>query len=265
MLKNEPLSKLIELEQQEILDSQKKYGEFFDHAFKSHALLQKFVTNAKPDAFFFLIFLSQVRKHHLLAILSAARRHHVQMVMNLRQVLEAGATAAYAIGNSKTEDYANLTEIGLLETPSKLVAKRYKWLEDNYPNGSTAIKNIKDQIQKSAHANIVDAYRNFKIKDGTKHLEISTPFFDYENEFQTKSDFWIIGNVAMGLVDLFYGVNQKYNVLTFTEDFVANLQAFESENKRLKELQMQTEKFKRADKRARIRDAALSKSAQTKP
>jgi hypothetical protein len=39
---------------------------------------------------------------------------------------------------------------------------------------------------------------------------------------------------------------------------------FESENKRLKELQMQTEKFKRADKRAKMRDSALSKSAQTK-
>ncbi len=260
MLKNEPLSKLIGLEQQEILASQEKYKEFFEHAFKSHTLLQKFITNAKPEAFFFLIFLSQIRKQHLLAILSVARKHHVQMVMNLRQVLEAGATAAYAIGNPKTEDYANLTELGLLETPAKLVAKRYQWLDKHYPNGSKAIKDIKDQIQKSVHANIVDAYRNFKVKNGTDLLEIHTPFFDYENDFQTKSDFWIIGNVAMGLVDLFYGVNKDYNVLTFKDDFVANLLLFEAENKRLKEIQMQTSKFKRADERARKRNQMIEKN-----
>lgn len=256
MLKSTPILKLIEKEQQEIIASEKKYKDFFQHALSSHALLQKFIVGSKPEAFFFLIFLSQVRKHHLLAILSAARKHHVQMVMNLRQVLEAGASAAYAIGNPKTEDYANLTDLGLLEIPSKLATKRYQWLEEHYPKGSSAIKNIKDQLQKSAHANIVDAYRNFKIKHGAEFLEIHTPFFDHENEFQTKSDFWLIGNIAMGLVDLFYGVNNDYKVLTFTGDFIANLQSFETDNKRLKSLQMQTNKFKRADRIARIRDKA---------
>lgn len=254
MLKNTSIFKFIEKEQQEIIASEKKYKEFFQHALSSHTMLQDFIVASKTEAFFFLIFLSQIRKHHLLAILSAARRHHVQMFMNLRQVLEAGAIAAYAIGNQETEDYANVTDLGLLEIPTKLSTKRYLWLAQHYPKGSSAIKNIKGQLQKSAHSNIVDAYRNFKMKNGAKRLEIHTPFLDHENEFQTNADFWVIGNVAMLLVDLFYGVNKDYKVLTFAEDFVGNLQSFETENKRLKELQMQTNKFKRADRTARIRD-----------
>jgi hypothetical protein len=220
----------------------------------SHSLFQKLIVKAKPEALFFLIFLSQIRKHHMLAILSAARLHHVQMVMNLRQVLEAGATAAYAIGNPRTEDYAKSTELGLLEVPEELSKKRYKWLEEKYPNGSEVIKRLKKQIQQSSHSNIVDAYRSFKIKDTQKLLEIQTPFFDLRNDFQIKSDFWVIGNVAMGLTDLFYGVNKDYNVLTFADDFVTRLKLFERENNRLKELQMKTRRFRKADKISRMKE-----------
>lgn len=254
MTKNVSIEQLIEEEHKKISESSSKYKDFFEHAMYSHSLFQKLIVAAKPKAFFFLVFLSQIRNHHLLAILSAARLHHVQMVMNLRQVLEAGANAAYGIGNPKTEDYAKTTEFGLLEIPEKLPKKRYKWLEENYPNGSEAIKNLKKQIQQSAHSNIVDAHRNFRIKDGKKSLEIHTPFFDRRNDFQIKSDFWVIGNVAMGLTDLFYGINKNYSVLTFADDFVNRLKLFERENNRLKELQMDTRKFKRADKIAKMKE-----------
>lgn len=254
MSKYTSIEQLINQEHEKISESNLKYKDFFDHAMYSHSLFQRLIVRAKPEAFFFLIFLSQIRKHHLLAILSAARLHHVQMFMNLRQVLEAGAIAAYGIGNPKTKDYAKTTELGLLEIPEKLSKKRYKWLDKNYPRGSEAIQKLKKQIQQSAHSNIVDAHRNFRIGDSKKLLEIQTPFFDRRNDFQIKSDFWVLGNVAMGLTDLFYGINKDYNTLTFADNFVNRLQSFARENNRLKELQMNTRKFKKADKIAKMKE-----------
>lgn len=254
MIKSIPIEDLIKEEQFKIKESESKHNEFFKHALASHALLQQFVVAADPKAFFFLIFLSQIRNHHLLAFLSATRRHHVQCVMNLRQVLEAGASAAYAIGNHETADFAEVTEFGLLETPQKLTSKRYKWLEDNYTKGSDNIKNIKDQLQKSAHANIVDAYRNFKIKNNSKILKIHSPFFDHSNNFQERADLWLIANIAMGLVDLFYGVCLDHKNIVFNSNFLDQLRQLEKENIRLKEIMMKTKKFIRADKIAKARD-----------
>ncbi len=253
MTKSIAIEDLIKQEQVLIKLAESKHGDFFRHTLASHALLQQFVVAADPKAFFFLIFLSQIRNHHLLAFLSATRRHHVQCVMNLRQVLEAGASAAYAIGNHKTSDFAEATEFGLLETPQKLTSKRYKWLEENYSKGSGNIKNIKDQLQKSAHANIVDGYRNFKIMK-TKTLKIHTPFFDRSNDFQEKADLWLIANIAMGLADLFYGVSLDHKTIALKPDFLDQLKLIEAENNRLKDIMMQTKKFIRADKIAKARD-----------
>lgn len=250
MMKSTPIPQLIKQEQQIMLDSEKRYTEYVQHAWAGHSLLHTFVKAGKADSFFFLIFLSQIRVNYLLAMLSASRRHHVQMYMNLRQVLEAGAIAAYAIGNHKTEDFAKITEIETMETPSELTVKRYKWLDEHYPTGSAQIKNLKAQIQNTAHANIIDAYRNFKVKKGITVSEIHTPFFDQRNDFQMKADFWVLGNVVMGLTDLFYGINNDYKVLTFSDDFMPKLKALEAENKRLKAEITKTKKFKRADARA---------------
>lgn len=254
MSKSIPIESLIQQEHTLIKESELKHDEFFKHALASHALLQRFVIAADPKAFFFLIFLSQIRNHHLLAFLSTTRRHHVQCVMNLRQVLEAGASAAYAIGNHDTSSFAEVTKFGLLETPQKLTTKRYKWLEENYPKGSDNIKSIKDQLQKSSHANIVDGYRNFKIKNFGKIHSIHTPFFDHPNSFQERTDLWLIANIAMGLVDLFYGVSLDHKIIAFSTTFLDQLKAIEAENIRLKEIMMKTKKFIRADKIAKARD-----------
>ena len=254
MTKSIPLENLIEQEQLTIKESESKHGDFFKHALASHALLQHFVVAADPKAFFFLIFQSQVKNHHLLAFLSATRRHHVQCVMNLRQVLEAGASAAYAIGNHETADFAEVTEQGLLETPQKLTNKRYDWLDDKYPAGSKNIKKIKDQLQRSSHANLVDAYRNFKINNKTALTKVQTPFFDHSNDFQEKADLWLIANIAMGLVDLFYGVGCDYRTIAFRQGFLEDLKRLEAENNRLKAIMMETKKFKRADKLAKMKN-----------
>ena len=59
--------------------------------------LSTFIKSLDEDRFVFGRFHSQVKKHHLLAVFSTVRLHEVRSSMNLRQVLEAGSCAAFAI------------------------------------------------------------------------------------------------------------------------------------------------------------------------
>jgi hypothetical protein len=110
----------------------------------------------------FVLFLSQVRKHHTLALFSTVPLHRIQAMMDLRQTLEAGACAAYAIANTDPADFADKDQDRILNPTQDLARKRYKWLEQNFSVGSNAIKRIKESINKSAaHSNIADAHLNF--------------------------------------------------------------------------------------------------------
>lgn len=247
------LSEIIKTEYRLLDEAPQKYGDFFNHAVDSFSLLQTFVVTIKNEGWLFVAFLSQLKKHHLLALLSSVRRHHVQFVMNLRQVIESGTNAAYALGNPNPDDFALPTPEGILEIPEKLKKKRYEWLEKNYSKGSAAIVSMKKLMQLPSHSNILDAHRTFKFETKDKTAQLKTPFFDFENNYQTKSDLWSLANMAMGLMDLFYGINLKYQLVTFSSNFVQELQSLEKENRRLKEIIMNTPKFKRADKIAKMR------------
>jgi hypothetical protein len=63
----------------------------------------------------FARFFSLLKKHHMLALLSALRLHKVQTMINLRQVLEAGAAAAFAIANPETEHFATTDGQGFID------------------------------------------------------------------------------------------------------------------------------------------------------
>ena len=77
-------------------------------------------------------------------------------MMNLRQVLEGGACAAYAIANTVPGDFADTDENGILNPSKELTKKRYDWLSKHFPTGSTDIRNMKQTINDSAaHANII--------------------------------------------------------------------------------------------------------------
>ena len=58
------------------------------------------------------------------------------------QIIEAGAAAAYAIANPDPEHFATADAQGIIDL-SKLTDKRYKWLDDNFPDRSAAIKEKK--------------------------------------------------------------------------------------------------------------------------
>jgi hypothetical protein len=106
--------------------------------------------------------------------------------MNLRQVLEAGSCAAFAIANPDPRHFVTTDSQGVLNASQKLMARIYKWLDENYPDGSKSIKSMKELINAStAHANLAFTGSNFKEKDGG----ISSPFFDFEDPYLLKPTF----------------------------------------------------------------------------
>jgi len=248
-IKQNTIGDIIESESQMILHGAERFGDYFINASEFNNLLQQFIKSVDPDRFIFAMFLSQIRKHHLLAHFSVVRLHHIQAMMNLRQVLEAGSCAAYAIANPDREGFADIDEKGIIDPSQELAKKRYKWLEDNFKNGSDAIKNMKGIINNStAHSNIVYAHNNFKF-DGEQG-KFLTPFFDIEDDYRIKTDLWQTGNIAMGLMDLFYGVNKELGVIKFVDDFISRLKTLEAENHRLKAELMNNKRFKKAQKLA---------------
>lgn len=243
-IKQRTIGEILDSEKEMVIKGEERYGKFFVNASGFNILLQEFLKSIDSDRFIFTAFLSQVRKHHTLAFFSVLRLHHTQATMDMRQVLEAGACAAYAIAHTELKDFADLDEQGILDPSDTLTKKRYQWLQNNFQTGSDAIKRMKGSINiSSAHSNIVYAHTNFRFDSAS--VRFDTPFFDFEDEYLIKNDLWMIGNVALGLMDLFYGVNKELNVIKFIDDFVPRLNSLEKENHELKSELMSHPRFKR--------------------
>jgi hypothetical protein len=184
-----------------------------------------------------------VKKHHLLAVFSTVRLHEVQSTMNLRQVLEAGSCAAFAIANPDPRHFVTTDSQGVLNASQRLMARIYKWLDEKYPDGSKSIKSIKALINAStAHANLAFTGSNFKEKDGG----ISSPFFDFEDPYFIKTDLWRIGNIAISLLDLYYGVNQNLGVVKFVDDFRDKFDALVVQSRAIHAEMTSTDRYKAA-------------------
>jgi len=245
--KQDTIGDILMSEHEMVLHGAECYGDYFVNASEFNHLLQQCIKSVDPDRFIFAMFFAQINKHHLLANFSAVRLHHIQTMMNLRQVLEAGSCAAYAIANPDQTGFTDIDENGIAVITQGKTKKRYKWLEDSFKKGSDAIKNMKNTINDStAHSNIVYAHNNFRF-DGDRGKFV-TPFFDIKDDYVVKTDLWQIGNIAMGLMDLFYGVNKNLGVIKFIDDFVPRLKVLEAENNRLKVEMMSTVRFKEAQK-----------------
>ena len=77
-----------------------------------------------------------------------------------------------------------------------------------------------------------------------------TTFFDPEDDYWIKTDLWFVANTVLGLLDLFYGVNQQYKVFQLADDFDTKFKQLVAENNRLKAEMMSTDRFKNAQKLA---------------
>lgn len=248
MFKQSTFQDILNSEWAMVQSAPKRYGALFDNALQANSFLASAVKSIDADRFIFAGFLALIRKHHMLAILSVVRFHHVQAMMNLRQVLEAGACAAYAIQHTDADDFADTNVDGTLELPQKLVVKRYKWLAEKYPAGSDAIKRMKDHLNASAsHANIVST--TLTLKYDKIDRTFPTTFFDEEDDFVVKSGLWNTANIGLGLVDLLYEVNRSVEAVKFVDDFGMQFRTFMSQNEHLKNEMMASETFKNIEAR----------------
>jgi hypothetical protein len=239
------IQEIIESERTLVLGAPDRYGEFYEHALDATVFLSRFVKSADISQQIFVRFLSQVKKHHTLALFSTVRLHKVQSRMNLRQVLEATACAAYAIANPHPDDFVGVDQDGLLDPSQGLASKRYKWLDANFPSGSVDIKRIKDDINKSAsHANLISTSHNYSFSEDQD--QAAAPFFDIEDDHVAQIDLWLIGEVAIVIAKLFYDVIQMQSGVVLADDFASVYRRLADQNARLRDQLTATERYKRA-------------------
>lgn len=223
------------------------YGEYFNNAAEFNDLLNNFIKSVDdPSKFIAVAFIFQARKYHTLALFSAIRRHHIQTSMNLRYVIEAAQWATYAMGNKEQEKFYSKGANDIINVEDKHERAMYKWLDDNFKIKADETRRLKKMISGAgAHSNISYAFQNFEMKP-FHDAGFKTTFFDPENDYWIKTDLWFVANTALGLLDLFYGVNQKYKVFRFIDDFSQRFKELVDQNNRLKAEMMGTENYKRA-------------------
>jgi hypothetical protein len=206
---------------------------------------------------------SLMKKHHTLAFLSALRLHKAQAMVNLRLVLEAGGGAAYAIANPDIRGFADIDAFGIMDTSKKL-SKQYKWLEDNYPEASKDIEDIKKQInEQNAHANMISANATFRADPAADVADV--PFFDVEDQYSVQTDLWRISRAAITLMDLFYGITKDValeigrSVVDFRPDFPNTILGLKAESDALLDEIKESDRYKTALRKEQERSEAKAK------
>jgi len=245
IFKQSTIEEILNSERDMVITGVDRYGSYYNNALALiNILSNEMIKTIKGDRYVFAIFLSQIKNQLTLSLFSTLRLHNVQAMMNLRQVLEAGACAAYALANTNEGDFAVTNIDGTLNPSQKLTKKRYDWLEQNYPEGSETIKQLKNMINDiGSHANIISAQQTFKYDVEARIF--NTPFFDYEDEVFVKSDLWLIANITLGLIDLFYGINQKCGAITLQNGWTDKYHIRVKENERLRGEMQSHERFKK--------------------
>jgi hypothetical protein len=65
----------------------------------------------------------------------------------------------FAIANPDHTQFVDSDEYGILDPSQKLARTRYAWLDKNYPEGSAAIKEVKQQMNAFSHANLINTHK----------------------------------------------------------------------------------------------------------
>ena len=166
--------------------------------------------------------------------------------MNLRQTLEAGACAAFAIANPDHAHFVDTDEYGILDPSPKLAGKRYESLTKTTRKGRPPSKKSEKQINTTkAHANLISTHTTFRLDYQAGWF--ASPFFDIEDEHFVKTDLWMIGHVAaLTLMHYFCQINEGRNVIKFIDNFWPLIQALGQKNEALRAEMMSTDRFKHA-------------------
>ncbi len=247
-LKQSTIEAILDSERELVDSAPERYPEYFTHTYNVSAFLNEFLINLKdPNKFLFRIFLGHIRKHYLLAMLSAVRLHGVQTAANTRQLLEAGVAAAYSLANEDITDFVKEDKEGFLVSSKKNSVKHYKWLNDNFKTASDIIKNFKDSINSSAHANVIYAMKTFPLDESKGEYQSS--FFDFEDELDVKKDLWLLANATLGLLHLFFRVNLTRDIIQFSPGFSDRLEKELKESEKLKENALMEPRIKKVQEK----------------
>lgn len=239
------VGEIAESEAAMVHDAAERFGDHFRNAWACSVLLSRCVVSMKHSRLHFGRFLALTKKHHILAVLSLVRLHKVQAMMNLRQTLEAGCAAAFAIANPEDEHFFKIDQHGIVTSPQKLTDKRYRWLDQNFKTRSDGIKAKKELINNNqAHTNVIMADSIFQMDD-TGELA-NAPFFDIEDNYFVKGDLWLTATIALELADWFYGINKGRDVIEFAPGFVDEMQALAKGTDSLRAEMVETDRYKAA-------------------
>jgi hypothetical protein len=243
-----PQSTIVEITDSEaamVHTAEERFGEYYRNAWLTSVLLSRCVVSIDHTRMHFGRFLALAKKHHSLAVLSIVRLHKVQAMMNLRQTIEAGCAAAFAIAKPEGEHFFKIDEQGFVVSPQKLRDKRYRWLDENFKSRSDLVETRKKQINDNySHTNIVSTDSIFQVDD-TGALA-NSPFFDVEDKHLVKTDLWLASTIGLELVDWFYGVNQGRDVIEFKPNFVDEVQVLAKVTNAHQDEMMATDRYKRA-------------------
>lgn len=256
ILKSLTLLDLVIEENTLLLKAQQKYGELYKHTVDVYSLMSSFFTGymGKFDQGIdiFLRFHTEMRNFYLLSMFSTVRLHAVQSSLNLRGFIEASCNTAYSIAKPKYKDFVETDEMGILDPSDDLRKKRYKWLDDNYPDRSSDLRKIKKQVQFNSHSNLVNTYRNLKhIFEKNKLPKTNTLFFDFKDQYLTRKSLWQLSNTGLACLNLIYEINRDYKKITLIDNYEEVHSKIMATNLKFKELFIKTNRYRKADKIAK--------------
>ncbi|PCI25728.1 hypothetical protein COB57_00755 [Candidatus Peregrinibacteria bacterium] len=227
--KQATLKSVIKDEGEMALNASEKYGVHFIHAAESNLLLYEFLLKShSSQADIALMFLSQVKSHHTLALLSCVRRHRVQTIMNLRQVQESGIAVAYRILHENNDKFYTIDSEGVIIIAASFKKKTINWIKSYDTNFASVLHDIKKSFNDSTHVNLFNTIQNSKINTEDKLFE--SQFFDYEDEYAIKIELFEIANLAIVLLQLFYKVCNEGSIFTVIDDFSMRLKTLEKDH-----------------------------------
>ena len=240
------IEEILKQENQLIIKGKKKYAKYFNNTVNFIDLVSKSIIGLKnPDAIFFLHFFAQMRKHLISSLLNTLKLDRTGAMMDLRQTFEAGVMSAYALAFPTQETFIEVDKNGIAWEPKQLKSKCYKWLKKEFPKANYPIKKLKNNIQHYCHSNIIIATQNLETVRQKNKTKINLNYFGKADDDIIKCDLWFIGNIAKGFLDLLYGVNTKYPLLTFSDTFITELHALEAEENKFKKELMDKKRFQK--------------------
>jgi hypothetical protein len=239
--------------------AEERLGPPFAMARESTLLLTTFMASVCADRHIFIRCMAILKTHHTLALLSVARHHHIQATMNLRQVVEAASSAAYALAHPEAEYVDPVTDLTF--EPKKVSKRSYNWIAKAYPSHSKDLQSMKDHLNdNSTHFNIVQSARI--VSDNPEEMVWKTDFFDSPDLYKEQIDLWFLTKTALCSMHLLSEVQQSHGGFVLAPDFEDRANAVASEWERLKDTIQATPRHQAATESA---ERAKAKALGARP